>query len=67
MCVRPRPEMRSPGGRQTTRANSQKIIKSNSEATYAPLEFQAQRLQRIYAFCHDTAVTVARLAFTVMR
>ena len=68
MCVRPtRPEMRSPGGRQTTRANSQKMIVEQSEPNAAALELQAGKLRRLYYFCHATARTVATLAFGVAR
>jgi hypothetical protein len=67
MCVRPRPEMRSPGGRQTTRAKSQEDKLSNAESDTAIIERQAGKLRRLYFFCHATACTVATLAWGIGR
>jgi hypothetical protein len=36
----------------------------SSEAIF---DFQAEKLRRLYSFCHATACTIARLAFAVSR
>jgi hypothetical protein len=55
--------MRSPVTRQSDRAKSHKTIKSNSDNAETPLDIQAEKLRRLYFFCHATAVTIAALDY----
>jgi len=55
--------MRSPGGRQTTRAKSQEDRFNTPDTDTTPLDFQAAKLRRVHLFCYATALTIASLAF----
>jgi hypothetical protein len=71
MCVRPRPEMRSPATRQSGRAISQRAIQPNHSTPSFPIDqaltAQTTHLRRLYALTLDTASTIATLAYAVTR
>jgi len=62
----PDPEMRNPAA-ANGRANSQNGIKSTTDNKRDALDVQAEKLRRLYCFCHATACTIASLAFAVSR
>lgn len=37
------------------------------DSSLAAADFQAEKLRRLYSFCHATACTIASLAFAVSR
>jgi hypothetical protein len=62
------PETRSPAIWQDGRAKSQiHGSLSNTESDRAALDLQAGKLRRLYFFCHDTARTIANLAYGMAR
>jgi hypothetical protein len=64
----PDPEMRSPATGQGDRAKSHNGEKHRtSESNPDALDVQAQKLRRLYSFCHATAHCIASLAFAVSR
>jgi hypothetical protein len=67
MCVRPKPQMRRRGavGRGTPESQSNTGDRKAKPTAWAS-ELQGG-LRRVYALCHDTAVTIARSAFGVAR
>ncbi len=42
-------------------------VLQHDHSTISPIALQASRLRRIYALAHDTALTVATLAYGVAR
>jgi hypothetical protein len=62
----PDPEMRNrPAGHGT--ADRRKDFKEHEEPSLPISDLQAEKLRRLYSFCHATAVTIASLAFAVSR
>jgi len=61
----PEPDMR----RAVTRQSDSPVSHSNNpcveESSEAISDFQAEKLRRLYSFCHATACTIASLAFAV--
>ena len=55
--------MRSPGGRQTARGKSQRLVCRKSEDTQSLLELRERKLRRLFFVAHETARTIAALAF----
>jgi len=62
----PDPEMRSPGV-GSARAKSQSLIINAAEHNQACHVLQARKLRRLFFLAHDTAVTVASLAWGCAR
>lgn len=46
---------------------SQNQFPYSAESNEPARDFQAQKLRRLYCFCHATACTIASLAFAVSR
>jgi hypothetical protein len=68
MCAPPDPQnARSPAVWEDGRAKSQNQALASTRISDTPLDFQARRLRRLFLFCHDTARTIATLAYGVAR
>ena len=63
MAAPPDLEMRSPATRESDRARSQKQFESTKESDTTPLNFQVRKVRQLFFFTHDTARTIAFLAF----
>jgi hypothetical protein len=60
----PDPEMRNrPAGHGTAYRRAKEPV----ETTETALDYQAEKLRRLYSFCRATACTIASLAFAVSR
>ena len=46
---------------------AQKSLPCTSDSKSEALDVQAEKLRRLYCFCHATACTIASLAFAVSR
>lgn len=57
------PQMRSPAGSGESGRAKQKSIKSTNDISDTPLELQAHKLRRLFAFAPTTALLVASLAY----
>jgi hypothetical protein len=62
----PDPEMRSPTTEQGGRAKSQGKLEPHQPIESVSV-LQAEKLRRLYSFCHATALTIALLAFAGCR
>jgi hypothetical protein len=61
------PEMRRAGLEQADPVSQQQQVLEHDHSTIFPIALQASRLRRIYALAHDTAITIATLAYGVAR
>lgn len=55
------------GAGQGSPQSKSEVIMSSREDSGSELELQARRLSQLYFFCHETARTVASLAWGVSR
>jgi hypothetical protein len=63
----PNPEMRRAVTRQSDSPVSQIHLPCTANNKPEALDVQAEKLRRLYCFCHATACTIASLAFAVSR
>jgi hypothetical protein len=63
MHAPPDPHMRRPATRESDGTKSQEQLGSSKESDSTPIDFQARKLRQLFFFAHDTARTIAFLAF----